>query len=530
MAHDPQAAAERPADAARVNRATTGAATSATTDAHRRVGVWSAALLAFALSLTWALSVPAFWGVDETSHVAYAVAAAGGEWPTIDTPNPVDDFPGLAGRLGYDVSFGRLGRLDIWTSNHPPLYFLTVGVPLRLGLLLDHAGAGLVAARGLTALFGSVGVMAVAWIARSLAPGRPRVEVTAALCAALSPTLVHYAGQIYNDTLGFTLSSIGLAAGFAALRHGITRRLLLVGVLAAGAGALTRSSGLAVAAVATLAFMLAAALRPGDGAVRRAVGVGSMRRAAGVGAMVGGGVALLSGWALLVNIVRYGDPTAASALFEKFDRSPGPNWLWIVGQLRYHTDQIDRFVTELSIGVWWPSVVTRMSYGVLAAGVVGGIRRGVQRWRARTPVRPEGAWLVALSVALPALLLMASAVFISQGGYPHSRYLLPGLGTMAALLALGIDGLPGARRGLPALAVLCVLLLANIALFAQFFADYPLWYQQVVPFVDLPLLAPRGLAVGVGVVLGGVGVAGLVRSITGLTHGPGEEPLNSTVV
>lgn len=524
MAHDSPATAS-----SRAHGLPTGGVTddAVGTEAHRRLGVGSAALLAFALSLTWALSVPAFWGVDETSHVAYAVTAAGGEWPTIDAPNPVHDFPGLSDRLGYDVSFGRLGRLDIWTSNHPPLYFATVGVPLRIGLLVDRAAAGLVVARVITAAMGSAGVFAVAWIARSLAPSRPRLEVTAALCAALSPTLVHYAGQVFNDTLGFTLSTIGLAAGFAALRHGVSRRLLVIGVLAAGAGALTRSSGLAVAAVTTAAFMLAAWLRPRAGRQTQAPALGRARRAIGVGAVVGGGVAVLSGWALVVNVVRYGDPTAASSLFEKFDRSPGPDWWWILAQGRYHADQIDRFVAELSIGVWWPSVATRLGWAVLAAGVAGGLGRGVQRWRRRAPVPADGAWLGALSVTLPALLLVTSAVFISQGGYPHSRYLLPALGTMAALLALGIDGLPGAHRGLPALAVLCALLVMNIALFAQFFAEHELWYRQVVPFVDLPVLAPSGLAVGLGVGIGAVAVTGLVRAITGLSAAPAGDPLNS---
>lgn len=500
---------------------TTGRKPDTAEDRHRRVGVWSAVLLAFALALTWALSVPAFWGVDETSHVAYAVATAGGEWPTVDTPNPVADFPGLAERIEYDVSFGRLGRLDIWTSNHPPLYFLTVGVPLRLGLALDHAGAGLVTARVLTAALGALGVLAVAWIARSVAPGRPRVEVTAAFCAALAPTLVHYAGQVFNDTLGFTLSTIAVAAGFAVLRHGPTPRLLTITAVAGGAGALTRSSGLAVAAVAVAACMLGAWLHHHRGA--HAVQPARLGRSLGVGAVVGAGVAVIAGWAVAVNIARYGDPTAASTLFEKFERSPGPDWTWIVTRLQYHLDQIDRFATELSIGVWWPSVVTRITYLVLGAAAVGGVAAALRRWRTRTPPGPEGAWLGVLCVALPAGMLVASAIFISQGGFPHSRYLLPALGTMATLLALGVDGLPGARRGLPALAALCGLLVANVALYLQFLADHQLWYQQVFPFAELPVLAPLWLAVGLGTGLASVGVAGVVRALTGLAASPDED-------
>ena len=489
-------------------------------EAFRSLGIWSATLLALALSLTWALSVPAFWGVDETSHVAYAVAAAGGEWPTINTANPVHDFPGLADRIDYDISFGRLGRLDIWTSNHPPLYFFVVGIPLRLGLLVDHAGAGLIVARVLTAVAGSAGVLAVAWVARALAPGRPRVEVIAAFCAALAPTLVHYAGQVYNDTLGFTLSTIGLAAGFAALRHGLTRRLLVIGTVSAGAGALTRSSGLAVAALAVAAFMLAAWFdgRHQEDAMSRRLP--RLVAAVKVGVLSGGGVALIAGWAVVVNLVRYGDPTAASALFDKFDRTVGPDWLYILTRGQYLIDQIDRFATELSIGVWWPSVVTRITYVVLTAAVIGGLLAGHAWWRARRRPDARAVSLGVLAVALPVLLLAASAVFISQGGYPHSRYLLPALGTMAALAATGIDGLPGARRGVPALATLSALVVANIALWIQFLLDHQMWYQEVFPFAELPALAPVWLAVAVGTSLGTLAVVGLVRAINGLSPDP----------
>lgn len=484
----------------------------------RTLGVRSAALLALAISLTWALTVPAFWGVDETSHVAYAVAASSGDWPTIHTPNPVQDFPGLRDRVDYDISFGRLGRLDIWTSNHPPLYFITVGIPLRLGLATGHAGAGLVVARCLTALGGAAGVFAVAWLARSVAPRRPRVEVLAAFCAALSPTLVHYAGQVFNDTLGFTLSTIGLAAGFAAIRRGITRRLFIIGAVAAGAGALTRSSGLLVAALTTAAFMLASWYgRSSSTTSLQARALATIRTAA----LFGGVVGLIAGGPLLVNLARYGDPTAGTALFEKFDRMPGPPWLWLMRQPRYLLDQVDRFASELSIGVWWPSVVTNIAFVVLTAGVVGGAIALFRHVTSPHPWDRRGLWIGTMCVALPVLLLAASAIFISQGGYPHSRYLLPGLGVMAAMLAVGIEGLPGSRRSLPALATLILLVGANIVLWLQFRVDHQLWYQQVFPFADLPELAPVWVGVTVGLVVGTAAVAGLVQSLLGLRDAAG---------
>lgn len=495
---------------------------------NRQLGVRSAALLALALSVTWALSVPAFWGVDETSHAAYALAAADGTWPVIHTPNPGHDLPGMGDRLTHDLSFGRLGRLDIWTANHPPLYFVVAGIPLRLGLMIGHAGAGMVAARLLTALAGSAGVFAVAWVARSMAPGRPRLHVVAAFCAALSPTLVHYAGQIYNDTLGFTLSSFGLAAGFAALRFGLQPRLVLIGAVTAGAGALTRSSGFAPAAITVAAFMLAAwfqapavsrrGLLRAELTPRRDAPSWRQRLAPaiGVAALVGGAITAIAGWSVVVNIMRYGDPTAAHDLFQKFHRVEGPPWTTILFDARYLADQLDRLAAELSSGIWWPSTATRITFAVAFTGLVGGAFALVRRVRRRQLPDPRAAALGTLAVALPLLLLTASAVFISQGGNPHSRYLLPALAVLASFLAVGLEGLPGAKRGIPAIATLCAFTLANIALWLQFRADHEVWYQGF-PFPVLPYLAPTWVAVSLGITLGTVAFAGLVRAIMGLS-------------
>ena len=482
--------------------------------------MWSATLLAFALSLTWALSIPAFWGVDETSHVAYAVEAASGNWPTIHTPNPVDDFPGLRERLNYDIGFGRFGRLDIWTANHPPLYFVLVGIPLKLGLLIDHSGAGMLVARIVTALTGSAGVLAVAWLAESIAPRRPRVAVIAAFCTALSPTLVHYAGQVYNDALAFTLSSFGLAAAFKALRDGLSRRLLVIGTVTAGAGALTRSSSLAVGAFVAASFALAVWFDRSSSAQR----LQRLRAFLAVGFGAGALILLISGWAVIVNIVRYGDPTAASDLFDKFNRSPGPNWLSLMTSRRYALDQIRRFAAELSIGVWWPSSVTRIVMAALAAACIGGATAALRRWRERLLPDARGTWIGLMSGALPTLLLTTSAIFISRGGYPHSRYLLPGLAVMAVIVALGIDHLPRAVRGVPALAMLAALTVANVALWLQFRAEHQIWYQEIFPFANLHHLAPMALAVSVGLILGIPAMVGLVRAIVGLTFGTHDVP------
>ncbi|CAN5494663.1 hypothetical protein BH23ACT9_BH23ACT9_04400 [soil metagenome] len=79
--------------------------------------------LAAVMAMAHAVATPAFWPVDETSHVAYADhLATEHALPRIDSPIPRTlDYPGLSQRLAWERDQQRDGREDIWTSNHPPL-------------------------------------------------------------------------------------------------------------------------------------------------------------------------------------------------------------------------------------------------------------------------------------------------------------------------------------------------------------------------------------------------------------------------
>ena len=213
---------------------------------------------------------------------------------------------------------------------------------------------------------------------------------------------------------------------------------------------------------------------------------------------------------MLVNLARYGSVTAATELFAKFGRSPGPNALISLMSRPFYRDQIDRFATELAIGVWWPSTTSRLVEILVVASGVGLVRSVLRRqW-------PRDGWALlawVLALAPIAMMLVASAVFISQGGYPHSRYALPGLGGLAILWAFGIECLPGARRPALAVGAISVMVVANATLFGDFLAHGDAWYAEALPAVDLPTLVPLPVPVIAALLLGVPALLEVIRAL-----------------
>ena len=81
------------------------------------------------------------------------------------------------------------------------------------------------------ALLGGLLVAGVLALARSVAPGRPRLATLAALIAALHPSLVYAATHVQVAALAATLLTAALAAAFRAGRTGRDRDALSAGLL-----------------------------------------------------------------------------------------------------------------------------------------------------------------------------------------------------------------------------------------------------------------------------------------------------------
>jgi hypothetical protein len=476
-----------------------------------RVGVWASVAMFTLLAGFHAVTLPMFMPPDEAAHVGYALEVSHGRLPTIATRIPSQGVPGMAAALKMRDRAHR----GIWTANHPPLFYVLAALPVRLGLATAPSENGLKLARLLPVAFGALGVWLIALLAAQLVPGRPAIQVGAAAVAATVPAFTHYSGILYNDSLGFATSTATLLMAVIVLRRGPSGRTLGLLVAAAAAAALTRSSGLAVAGVATLAVLIGTLRRGTAIRLPDRLAAPAMRGvvAAGLAALVPLGVALTSGWFWLRNLRLYGDVTGTSVLLDQFHREPAGSVLNVLTDPEYWSLQAQRFLdfsfyrfTEYSLTASSTSWA-RLLVLVPAAGVAAIVIRRVRHRLAPNWRRPGDrllAWVLALG--LLGLLEVAAAEFAGAGGSIHGRYLLPGLGVLAIGTALGLGALPGGRHGAGVVVLVVGLLGVNMVALNQYLfwdAGAPLGQTGIGAALErsgLPFLASVA-ALGLGLAL-----------------------------
>jgi hypothetical protein len=400
----------------------------------------------------YAYSVPMLAPADEPSHIGYALEVGSGRLPTVDTDVPAGD-PRIAGVLvGKDAD-----HHDIWTANHPPLFYAISAIPVRLGLRQPPPYlSALRLVRLIPIVFAALAVVLVALLAWELVPGRPQTAVGAAGLAALTPALVSASGSFYNDSLAFLTSTATLLAAVVLVRRGPTWRRLAVLTVASVATALTRTSGLAVIAVAAVAVVGAVWLHGQGPRARRA-----LRSAAWAGAL-GVVVAAASGWFYLRNLRLYGDLTGADVLFAKFERIPAGSTTGVLVTPEFWSLLARRMLDYASYRL---GRAARPWLGIAAVPVLLGLGVIVLR-RARHRLLPRvlGPRLLSWSLLalLTAAMVVAVADFTARGGNLHGRYLLPALGPLATAAALGLGALPTGRRGVPTGLALAALACLNV--------------------------------------------------------------------
>jgi hypothetical protein len=457
-------------------------------------------LVFLAIATFQAAVIPTFGPRDEASHVGYALLVGEGELPTIDTPIPREAIPRVAGVLdGRDPE-----RQDVWTANHPPLYYALAAVPVRLGLLTRPSLAGLRVARLTSVLFGAAALLLVPLLAMQLAPGRPEIAVAATALAAVLPVFLLASSVLYNDALAVATSLATLLAALVVLRRGPSRARLAAVAAAASLAALTRSSGLLVAGVAVL-IVLAEPWLAGRRPPARQV-----LAAAGGAGLVAGVVALTSGWFYVRNWRLYGDPTGAAALLAKFERGTNGSTFELLRSPGHWFVQVQRPFDYSFYEYRGAASARTVAVILLAAVPLAGLLLAALRRRPRRPDRRlVAAWLAGLLLLV--LLGVSTAQFAGRGGVGHGRYMLPALAVLATAAAIGLRALPGGRRGL-----VTVGLLAVGAAVSQFVLDAWLIRRMgltgdasalavVIRALGVPhpalLLVPLGLVVAAGLAL-----------------------------
>lgn len=402
-------------------------------------------LVAFVgLASLYALTVPGFAPADETSHTGQALLVARGELPALDTPTP-DAVPGMA--LYFEL------RQQLYTANHPPLYYGVVGVPLRLGVALERPLLGFVAARLATVLLAAVAGVATWNLARTLLPGRRELPVLAAALVLLVPIVPRVSGTLYNDGFGLAAFAVLLWIAVELLVRGPSRGRLAAAAVAAATVALTRSIGLGGVALLAVAVLLAHLVH------RRGPATGRLLAGAWRSAVVVGVAALASGWFWIRNHRRYGDLAGTQYNLERFEYERDGSVFDFLFRLdkaaALGQDLWGRMYDEARFTATGWGLVPVVVFGVLVLG--GAIAIVVRLLRRRStgaadPALPLAddagrrlAWLLLAgwSAAVWASVLSYNAT----GGGLHARYLFPALPALAVLVAAALGALPGWRRG-----------------------------------------------------------------------------------
>ncbi len=430
------------------------------TTARRATIVGLAGAVAILAGGAWyqALTTPPYLVTDEHAHAGYVLAVQGGDLPTIDTP--------IDGRHGGEALRDRLEieperRREVWVANNPPLVYFVAAGPAAATRALGLPGGPLLGLRLLNAAATAGAVALTFRLARRLAGDDPLVGLVAAGLLAALPHLGYIASLGLTDGPAL-LATTGVLAALAKVAIGPADRwsVASLGLWCAAAAAVRPMS---------LVFAMAGGLA--------GLAIVAYRRERPLAPEVGWLVlptVISSGWAYALNVVRYGDPTASSALFEKFQREPnGSIWsnlgLWRMWTNHYRTMVTRRIQEPLATDpLDWGRAASAIS--LLATAVVVGllVRAVIRRPRHERHGRALGsglpsaagslpllAWAVTGAVSLVPYVLLAQ--HRSGGGGPHPRYLFGWLPFAATVVALGVVRVAGRWGGAVVIALLAAL-------------------------------------------------------------------------
>ena len=360
---------------------------------------------------------------DEARHMGYALALAEGRIPDVLEPIDLE-----ATKLGY-----LRGTNLQAAAAHPPLYHALIALPLAKAAEADRIDLGIRFARGLSLLFGVLSVLYVHRLIRLLFPATPHMALATAAMVATFPVYVASSSIGYSDSIGTLTFVATLASCVEVAVRGFTARRYLVACLWFALASLSRLPIL-VAVTPALLVLGASGLASTQGPLNRAIRIlipplGPLTLAAAA-----------SGWFYALNISRYGDPSAASALLAHLERIPVP-----LTELLISSDWQRMFEYQWAAVVAAPRKYAFGSHyarGLLWLALGGGVVLAVRRFRDRSRPRPRLPIELTASRVIAAVCVVASVallfLFRSKGGTYTARYAMPfawaiGLGVAAAL-------------------------------------------------------------------------------------------------
>lgn len=386
------------------------------------LGLLPAVLVALGGSVAFAAAAPPYGSADEAAHVDYAWRVWHGALPVFEDG------------LRLTLEQGTVPPVQ-WTAQHPPLFYALMAPVVGPLLDADRPVAAAFAARGVTAVLAVLLVLAVAWATRWVLGRGGRVAAAAVTVAAAGVWVLRLGGAVYNDVLLVLVVTLLLGTAARIVRLGrVTWPWWVLWSVLPCAAALTRASGLPLAALALGVVGVAALLRRGDRVRSLLLGVLLPAAVAVAGA----------GWFYVRNARLTGTWTGSQ-----------PEWA------AAHLDRVHHPVQDVLVSRhFWVASYRQLGYApgtgdltnlallvvpVLVAVVL--LVVALVRRRVRTPDVLVGLLLVGAVAGIT----LQQALYTAQGGGVNGRYLAVLVLPMAVAVAVALTA--WRRTGVVVLAV-----------------------------------------------------------------------------
>ena len=397
---------------------------------------WLLPLLFLLIGSVYLYAAPNFEASDSAQHIGVIKwIAERGELP-VQSPDHAQLFGQEASQppLYYLLMAAVFSAFDTadFDERYRPSPFTAIGVPARWGnrnLLIykqvyppDLSGSSLAlyAIRFLSLCMGAAAVTAVYQAARVAVPGRPGAALLAGSLTAFNPQFLFISASVSNDALINLLAALLSWRMLLMLRDGFDKRRSLLLALLIALAALTKLSGLTVAAVVGLAALWTLMQR---------------RDIRGFALLAGATLALtllIAGPWYLRNVALYGELLGTSTMLDHFGRREITPWRLVVKEFQ-----------GLRVSFWAVfgafNILAHETYyhimDLLSLAGAGGMLVVLARNR-----RDRG---LLISLGFLALLLIVGALMLFwwslQTWASTGRLLFPYITSISLLLALGLS-------------------------------------------------------------------------------------------
>jgi 4-amino-4-deoxy-L-arabinose transferase-like glycosyltransferase len=432
------------------------------------------------LASTYSIVTPIWEAPDEPAHFSYAAYV----------------------RQNLAIPVQTVGGIDV--AHHPPLYYALAAIVMLPADLNDPAGAfrinpnfiwqghggmesnvsfhntaetfpytGIALAvhlgRALSILCATLTVAFVIAIGWEILPSQPMIGLFAGVLTALNPQFLFISAAVMNDNLLILGATGTLWQALRATKHPQQDRQWLYLGLWVSVAVLAKLNGFVFGFIAGLALIACA--------VRHR----SLKLALRGGIVMGGVVALLTGWWFIRNMVLYQDPLGMSMYYTRragMLRTTPMQW----------NDLLDMFNTQLRsfFGVFgWmtigmPDWFYQATHVLLLAGFAGLLMMIFSgKFKHLSRYQRFAMLFLAAAIVVDEVVMIVDVNRAGSSQY-QGRYMFPIIGPLMILTAYGILGLiPGRAR-----TVLCAglaALIAGVAIITPFNVIAPAYSMITLP-------------------------------------------------